>query len=180
MSVPLARDIKRKRFPCFFGKSPPSLFVVCMFCLNCIYYLSSLTCHNHFYTYLHGNNNKKITFNTAPSWTERTRTVNCQSVQDVFCSQVHGHCMCNHNTKGLNCEQCQDFHHDLPWRPAEGRNTNACKSESSVVSAGPCTFSLGFCLFLQKSFGLHHLFPSFLFFWLFLMAKLPLDHSHCV
>ncbi|GIY10887.1 laminin subunit beta-1 [Caerostris extrusa] len=53
---------------------------------------------------------------------------------------VHGSCLCTHNTKGSNCEQCEDLYNDLEWKPAIGRQTNACKKCNCNGHASKCHF----------------------------------------
>ena len=38
-------------------------------------------------------------------------------------------CECSHNTKGFNCEMCEEFYNDLPWRPARQNEPHVCKSK---------------------------------------------------
>ncbi|XP_071081967.1 laminin subunit beta-1-like [Haliotis cracherodii] len=59
---------------------------------------------------------------------------------DTYPNMVHGMCECTHNTKGLNCEMCEEFYNDLPWQPARKNQPNACKKCNCNNHAAKCHF----------------------------------------
>lgn len=46
--------------------------------------------------------------------------------------QVHGRCVCQHNTDGPNCDRCAALYNDRPWAPAEDNDPHECQSTASA------------------------------------------------
>ncbi|KAM4597673.1 laminin subunit beta-3-like [Polymixia lowei] len=62
------------------------------------------------------------------------------SPNQLTSTQVSPQCECQHNTAGVNCERCADLFNDLPWRPAEERNTHTCQRCECNNHAQRCHF----------------------------------------
>ncbi|KAI0979125.1 hypothetical protein GJ496_001125 [Pomphorhynchus laevis] len=51
-------------------------------------------------------------------------------------------CDCEHNTKGYNCEKCDDFYVDVPWLPGDKFNAHPCKECQCNNHSNICRFDL--------------------------------------
>lgn len=59
-----------------------------------------------------------------------------QQQQQYIEDMVYGHCDCENNTQGANCNECQEFYNDWPWRPH-----SECKQCQCNNHAQKCKFS---------------------------------------
>ncbi|XP_048357993.1 laminin subunit beta-4 isoform X2 [Sphaerodactylus townsendi] len=83
----------------------------------------------------------------------------CSPVQnlrgDIFHEpeMVHGTCLCKHDTDGSSCERCKEFFNDVPWRPADGSQENACKKCECHGHSKRCHFDMAVYLSNNRTSG---------------------------
>ncbi|KFQ40460.1 Laminin subunit beta-3, partial [Mesitornis unicolor] len=53
---------------------------------------------------------------------------------------VHGHCVCQHNTAGPNCDRCAALYNDQPWAPAEDDDPHECQRCDCNGHSASCHF----------------------------------------
>ncbi|NWS48167.1 LAMB3 protein, partial [Probosciger aterrimus] len=70
-----------------------------------------------------------------PHTTPPARTGNVLSLQ-----QVHGRCVCQHNTDGPNCDRCAVLYNDRPWAPAEDNDPHECQRCNCNGHSTSCHF----------------------------------------
>uniref|UniRef100_A0A8C3QWI8 Laminin subunit beta 3 n=1 Tax=Cyanoderma ruficeps TaxID=181631 RepID=A0A8C3QWI8_9PASS len=55
-------------------------------------------------------------------------------------TQVHGHCVCQHNTAGPHCERCAALFNARPWAPAEDSHPHECQRCDCNGHSSSCHF----------------------------------------
>ncbi|NXO02892.1 LAMB3 protein, partial [Rhinopomastus cyanomelas] len=58
----------------------------------------------------------------------------------VSIRQVHGHCVCQHNTAGPNCDRCAALYNNRPWAPAEDSDPHECQRCNCNGHSASCHF----------------------------------------
>ncbi|NXP24291.1 LAMB3 protein, partial [Scytalopus superciliaris] len=71
----------------------------------------------------------------APSGDQHTRD------DTLSLKQVHGHCVCQHNTAGPHCERCADLYNARPWAPAEDSDPHECQRCNCNGHSASCHFN---------------------------------------
>uniref|UniRef100_A0A6Q2YVN4 Laminin, beta 2-like n=1 Tax=Esox lucius TaxID=8010 RepID=A0A6Q2YVN4_ESOLU len=65
----------------------------------------------------------------------------CMPVDEIR-GDIHGRCVCQHNTVGTNCERCQEFYNDAPWRPSSQTHPHVCRRCNCHGHSETCHFDM--------------------------------------